>query len=61
MRRQASSGRSTGDDGANCSQVSQDADATSSGLEASINSDPSSSSRVSRYRMLRPDFTYICA
>ncbi|KAG0628348.1 hypothetical protein M758_1G020000 [Ceratodon purpureus] len=51
MRRQASSGRPTGGDGANCSQVSQDADATSSGLEASINSDPSSSSRVSRMDM----------
>ena len=52
MRRQASSGRLTGGDGANGSQVSQDTDATSSGLEASISSDPSSSSRVSRYKLL---------
>ncbi|XP_024371112.1 uncharacterized protein [Physcomitrium patens] len=51
MRRQASGGRATADDTAKCSQASQDADATSTGLEASTNSDPSSLSRVSRMDM----------
>lgn len=51
MKRQASSGRPAGDDGAKCPQISQETDATSTGLESSTNSDPSSSSRVSRMDM----------
>lgn len=48
MKRQASSGeRAIGGEAGSSS--SEDADATSTGLEGSINSDPSSSSRVSRY------------
>lgn len=48
MRRKGSGGRGGGEESGN-TQVSEDGDAASDGLESSINSDPCSSSRVSRY------------
>lgn len=54
MWRKTTGEGTSGEDAPNSSQASQDGDAMSSGLETSINSDPSSSSRGSRFAYFSP-------
>lgn len=51
MRRKGSGGRGGGEESCSITQASEDGDCASDGLETSINSDPCSSSRVSRMNM----------
>lgn len=51
MRRKGTGGRGGGEESCSITQASEDGDCASDGLETSINSDPCSSSRVSRMNM----------